>query len=140
MDQVLANFWARFHEKVSETPSIGYPQATYGFFTSLDPMPEALESMAWLNERFDTWILTRPSTKNPLCYTEKRVWVENHLGMYWVDRLILCPNKGLLRGDILIDDSPWPEFQGVQLHFGSPECPDWAAVREKLGKMHKAIG
>lgn len=121
MDNVLADFWTRYNEQVK--PYLLYPQSQYGFFASLDPMPGALDAMAWLETGFDTWILTRPSVKNPLCYTEKRVWV---------DRLILCPNKALVKGDFLIDDSPWPGFEGEQLLFGSPDCPDWDAARQHL--------
>ena len=49
-------------------------------------------------------ILSAPSVFNPLCYTEKRLWVENYPGFEFVHKLILATNKGLLEGDYLIDD------------------------------------
>ena len=67
-----------------------------------------------------------------MCYTEKRVWVEEHLGMDFVQRLIISPNKGLNRGDYLIDDHDTGRgqegFQGKFIHFGQEEFPDWKTV------------
>ena len=31
-------------------------------------------------------------------------WVKEHLGKYWLDRLILTFDKTLIKGNILIDD------------------------------------
>jgi 5'(3')-deoxyribonucleotidase len=58
------------------------------------------------------------------------------LGYNFVDRLIICSHKGLLKGDILIDDNDsgrgQEHFEGRLIHFGSPQCPDWASVRSTL--------
>lgn len=70
------------------------------------------------------WILTCPSYKNPMSYTEKRLWIEDHLGFNWCRKLINSPDKSLLIEDYLIDDKPWPGFQGTQLLFGSEDYPD----------------
>jgi 5'-nucleotidase len=89
------------------------------------------------SDRYVPYMLTAPSTKNPLCYTEKRVWVERYLGMRFVERLIICPNKALLIGDILIDDQAsgrgQEAFTGTLAQFGSAAYPDWPAVRALLG-------
>jgi 5'(3')-deoxyribonucleotidase len=130
MDGVLADYDARFLEKKNH--DFPFPQATYGFFTSLDPILNALDSANWIFDNFDAWILTRPSVKNPLCYTEKRVWVETHLGMKWAEKLILCPDKILLKGDFLIDDWEWPGFEGQHIHFGSSDFPNWKCVIDFL--------
>ena len=42
---------------------------------------------------------------NPLCYIEKRLWVEAHLGFDVVNRLIISAHKGLNKGHFLIDDN-----------------------------------
>ncbi len=133
MDDVLCDYRARMDERRRAVPAQGFPQAEWGFFLRLAPLPGALDGIRALAKHFDTWILTRPSTPNPLCYTEKRVRVEEHLGPDWVERLIMCPDKSLLRGDVLIDDTPWPHFQGEQLLFGSAEFPDWSRVLTHLG-------
>ena len=72
-------------------------------------------------EAHDVWFATRPSFYNPLSYTEKRVCIENHFGFDAVSKLILIPNKGLLKGDVMIDDSVRDgqlDFEGHFFHFG----------------------
>jgi len=85
---------------------------------------------------FDPYILTAPSTKNPMSYTEKRVWVEKHLGMEMVERLIISPNKSLLKGHYLIDDNIEGKgqegFEGEVLQYGSALYPNWNAVMQSL--------
>lgn len=85
---------------------------------------------------YTPYILTAPSTKNPLSYTEKRVWVEEKLGFALVDRLIIYAHKGLLKGDILIDDNNsgrgQEHFEGRLIHFGGAQFPDWHSVRDEL--------
>lgn len=84
----------------------------------------------------DLYILTAPSVKNPLCYVEKREWVEKYLGMEMVERLIISPNKGLNKGDYLIDDNDYGRgqelFEGELIKFGSEPYADWEAVVEYL--------
>lgn len=133
MDGVLVDYDTGHDLALLANPGIKYPQSQYGFFTGLKPMPDALRGIKAVAKHYDTWILTRPSMMNPLCYLEKRIWVENHLGMEWVKRLIISPSKDLYIGDYLIDDSPWPNFQGQQLKFGTPECLNWKAVMQNLG-------
>jgi 5'(3')-deoxyribonucleotidase len=133
MDGVLADYYTAYVMAINSNPKNQYPQTEYGFFTSLPPIKGALRGIEAVAKHYDTWILTRPSMHNPLCYTEKRVWVEQNLGMEWVKRLIISPSKDLMIGDYLIDDSPWPNFQGEQLRFGSAECPNWDAVMRQLG-------
>ena len=90
----------------------------------------------YASTQYTPYILTAPSLRNPWSYTEKRVWVEQRLGFAFVERLIICPNKGLLNGDILVDDQisgrGQEQFTGRLLQFGSAELPDWSAVRQRL--------
>lgn len=135
MDDTLCDFAGQAQIDIMLNPSIRYPQATYGFFTKLKPLPDAIESMHELVAMgHDVWILTRPSVLNPMCYTEKRVWVENHLGLDFCHRLILCPDKARVgsEGDILIDDMVWDYFKGEQIIFGSPEFKNWKSIMEYI--------
>ena len=56
--------------------------------------------------------------------------------MDMVERLIISPNKSLLKGDYLIDDNYTGrfqnEFEGEFIHFGTSEYPDWKSVRKYL--------
>ena len=115
MDDTICDFTTAKLEKWSE--EMQYPQSQLDFFRKLKPIDDAIESLNRLNKIHDVWILTRPTYLNPLCYTEKRLWIEDHLGLDWCNKLIISPDKSLLIGDILIDDHPWPYFQGEQILF-----------------------
>lgn len=125
MDDTICDFKGRYNEIRTANPNIFFPQSQYGFFTSLDPLPGTLESVEALREFYNVYILTRPSVMNPLCYTEKRIWVEKHFGMLFCHRLIICPNKSLMIGDYLVDDILWPHFRGKQILYGGHEFPNW---------------
>ena len=58
--------------------------------------------------------------------------------MRMVERLIISPNKALLKGDYLIDDNVEGKgqegFEGCLVQYGSRSYPDWSAVL-KLFKL-----
>lgn len=137
MDGVLCDYTKSRQRGLARTPENGYPQAAYGFFRDMDELEGAVKAYMYLHENFETYILTRPSILNPMSYTEKREWVEKHLGLDICDNLILNPHKGLMKGDYLIDDVPWPKFEGKQILFGSDEWPDWTSV---IGYFEKTYG
>lgn len=124
MDDTLCDFTGAFNAAIEAVPSQKFPQAQMDFFRKLKPLSSAIFAMHTLAKEYDVWIATRPSYLNPLCYTEKRLWVQDHLGIDWCERLIIIPDKGLLKGDWLIDDKEWPGFEGNQLLFGSPWIGD----------------
>lgn len=134
MDGVLCDFVKAHKRGLELQPKIAYPQSQYGFFRKLEPMKNALKSVAFLLEQdiFDVYILTAPSIYNASCYTEKREWVEMHLGMEMVKKLIISPNKSLNKGDYLIDDftsgKGQDKFEGKLIHFGGEEFPNWDEV------------
>lgn len=109
-----------------------YPQSNEGFFINLQPIENAIESVNLLREIFDVYILTRPSYMNPLCYTEKRLWVEKFFGLDFCKKFIISPNKALLKGGYLIDDVLWDEFEGKQIQFGNVQYPDWDTVLKEF--------
>ena len=142
MDDVLCAFTRRSQQIKSRYPEVAYPQSLYGFFSKLPEIEGAIESLNFLRkcEEFDVYILTAPSVWNPLCYTEKRIWVEEHLGMEMVNKLIISPHKGLNKGDYLIDDHTegrgQDSFEGTLIHFGSSEFPDWKTVKDYFIKTY----
>ena len=124
-DDVLCDWLGAWRKALADNPAQGFPQAGMDFFRKLEPLPWAVTGIKTLAEEgHDVWILTRPAYMNPLCYTEKRLWVEDHLGLEWCERLILCPDKSLLKGDLLIDDTNWPGFEGKQIFFGKRNAQD----------------
>ena len=78
---------------------------------------------------------------NPMSYTEKRVWAENNFGMEMVERLIISPNKSLLKGEYLIDDNISGKgregFEGGILQYGSAQYLDWSTIISELEKSCK---
>ncbi|MCL4109921.1 UNVERIFIED_CONTAM: hypothetical protein GTU68_012730 [Idotea baltica] len=138
MDDVMCQFSASYTKAISADPDEKYPQSVAGFFLDLEPMPNAIRVIEGFRKDFDVHILTAPSTRNPLCYTEKRLWVERHFDYEFTQKLIISPNKGLLRGDFLIDDHiegrGQENFEGQLIQFGSTEFPDWESVDQFFRK------
>ena len=146
MDDTVCDYAGAHADHRARNPGIAFPQSQYGFFSGLKPLPGAVEAMKYLleSEDYDPYILTAPSLKNPMSYTEKRVWVENHLGFEFVERLIICPNKALLRGHCLIDDCHKGKgqegFAGELIHFGSEDFPNWKVVMAYLQQCRNNLG
>ena len=129
LDDTIANYTKRYNEL--KTNDMKFPQSQYGFFTSLEPIKDAIEVVNCMRERFDVYILTRPSVFNPLCYTEKRIWVENNFDLEFCKKLIICYDKFLLKGDILIDDKSH-NFDGEEIIYGSEKFKNWLIIKQYL--------
>lgn len=135
MDDVLCDFSGAHNKALIDNPKLLFPQSQYGFFTNLAEKEGAVASVIALvnSPKYDPYILTAPSIKNPLSYTEKRVWIEQKFGFEFVKKLIICPNKSLLKGQFLIDDNHrgkgQDKFEGKLIHFGGDEFPNWEKVR-----------
>jgi 5'-nucleotidase len=143
MDGVMCDFYKAKEKALKINPHNKFPQSEYGFFTNLEPINNAIYSIKRLMESdsFEVYVLTAPSIFNPLCYTEKRVWIEKHFGMDLVRNMIITPNKGLSKGDILIDDNTkgcgQNMFEGELIHFGSDRFPNWNEILIYLNKYGK---
>ena len=121
MDDTICDFTTPF--KTGEY-KLKYPQSKVGFFLDLKPIEGAIEGINTLQSKYDVWILTRPSIKNIHCYTEKAAWIRKYLGEEMLNKMILCPDKSLVKGDYLIDDDNrhgQTEFEGEHIHFGKDE-------------------
>lgn len=136
MDGVLADYDRAYEEVRMSMPATQYPQSLPGFFTGLHPIRDAITSFHSLSQHHDTYILTAPSNRNPHSYTEKRLWVEEHLGFEATERLIICSNKGLLKGDILIDDNVdgkgQENFEGQLIPFDHRVEGAWQQIIQQL--------
>jgi len=141
MDDTLCDYKSAFEKALQNNPGIQYPQSVPGFFLSLEPLQNAVETFRWFFEepQFDVYILTAPSPKNPHSYTEKRLWVERYLGYGAVEKLIISPHKQLSRGDYLIDDCDkgkgQERFEGRLIRFGHDQFKSWSSVREYFEQL-----
>lgn len=136
MDDVMCDFTRAVYLGKQIFPHIEYQQSRYGFFTNLEPIPGSLDMIKQIQEEgiYDVWFLTAPSINNLSCYSEKALWIQNHLGPNWLNKLIISPNKSLLIGDVLVDDSlgmGQEDFMGKHIHFGQNGV-DWQKVKEIL--------
>ena len=102
----------------------------------LEPIPNAIAAVNKLREIHNVFVLTAPSTRNPHCYTEKRIWIEEQFDYAFTKKLIISPDKGLLKGDYLIDDHAdgkgQNRFEGMLIQFGSEAFADWETVLKYL--------
>lgn len=128
LDDTLNYFTKAYNEIKKQDPSIEYPQSIKHFFLNLEPNSDGLELVKELDIHNYVLIATRPSYMNPLCYTEKRLWVEKYLGLQFAKKLIIIEDKSLLKGHFLIDDKKQIGFQGIQILFEN----NWEKVVEKL--------
>lgn len=129
MDGVLADYDTAAHGKTDEQ------KREKGFFENLLPLTGALEAFRDLCACYDVYILSTAPWSNIHAPSEKRVWVERHLGPQAFKRLILSHNKGLLKGHYLIDDriaNGVDAFEGEHIHFASERFPDWSSVLKYL--------
>ncbi len=138
MDDVLCDYQSSYKDYKLKYPDIKFPQSIKGFFNDLAPVKNGVETVKKMisSKIYNPYILTAPSTRNPHSYMEKRIWIENHFDYNFTKKLIISPNKGLLKGDMLIDDiiagKGQEYFEGDLIHFGSPEFPDWVTVNNLL--------
>ncbi len=141
MDDTLCDFTSAHKEAIHRNPRIKYPQSQLDFFRQLRPIPEAIDAMKWMKllDNTEVHILTAPSIKNPLCYMEKRLWIEDHLGLEWVDQLHISPRKDFFIGDILIDDQlagkGQESFAGIHIPFGLHSFKNWKKLNYFLERI-----
>lgn len=140
MDDVLCEFSLAHARDRERFPNVPYPQSLPGFYRQLAEIRGAVEAVNQLRGLSDLWILTAPSCKNPLSYTEKRLWIEEHFDYVLTEKLIISPDKGLLWGQFLVDDQSsgrgQERFEGELIQFGTARWPDWMSVLTYLtGKL-----
>jgi 5'(3')-deoxyribonucleotidase len=102
-----------------------------GIFALMEPMPGAVAAFTELSTLFDVYILSTAPWGNPTAWSDKLLWVKRYLGKPAEKRLILSHHKNLNRGDFIVDDRTRhgvDKFQGMHIHFGTPDWPDWQPV------------
>ncbi|HET8685151.1 MAG TPA: hypothetical protein VFM18_00645 [Methanosarcina sp.] len=84
------------------------------FYRNLEPQDGAIEALKEIQKvSEETGLITPFICSSPWlhgteldCHSDKARWVEEHLGRYWTERMILTRDKTLVRGHVLIDDKP----------------------------------
>jgi 5'-nucleotidase len=137
MDGVLCDFDKRAKELEENEGIKGHRLFKHpSAYKNLEPIEGAIDAWHALQEKYDTYILSTPPWSNPEAWAEKRRWVEEYLGKSANKKLILSHNKGIVKGDFLIDDriaNGVADFEGEHIHFGNHEYPTWKEVLIYLG-------
>jgi len=137
MDGVLCDFDKRAKELEENEGVKGHRLFKHpSAYKDLEPIEGAIEAWHALQEKYDTYILSTPPWSNPDAWSEKRRWVEEHLWKSVNKKLILCHNKGIVKGDFLIDDriaNGVADFEGEHIHFGNQDYPTWKEVLTYMG-------
>ena len=133
MDNVLVDFPSGIEQlDTSVTQEFaGRLDEMPGIFSLMSPMPDAIEAFHELAELFDTYVLSTAPWENPSAWSDKLLWVKNHIGKSAYKRLILTHHKNLNDGHFLVDDrtnNGADRFSGEHIHFGTERFPDWKAV------------
>jgi len=82
-----------------------------GWFESLPVVAGAVDGVhAMIAAGWEVWVCTKPLEANPTCRDAKAAWLAEHFGKGFDRRLIITPDKSLVRGDVLLDDAPKPEW------------------------------
>jgi 5'(3')-deoxyribonucleotidase len=107
-----------------------------GFFKELDPIEDAIWSFKELSNYFDMNILSTAPWSNVHSSSEKRIWVEKHLGELAFKKLTITHRKDRVIGHFLIDDrtaNGVSEFKGEHIHiFTDPRFMTWKSVVKYL--------
>ena len=92
-----------------------------GFFRNLSPIKDSQQVMKALNQKHHIYIASA-AMQFPNSLSEKNEWLDEYFPfIHWKQR-ILCGDKHILKGDVLIDDRAYnlQTFEGRSLLFSSP--------------------
>lgn len=91
------------------------------FWLNIPVKPGAYEALEWINENFETFILTAPWLGNFDMFKEKLSWVKLYFPFFELNKVVFSTRKDIITGDdtILIDDNPHnlETFRGKKIAF-----------------------
>ncbi len=74
-----------------------------GFFRNLHVLPDSQEVIEKLQEKYEVFIVSA-AMEFPNSLKEKHEWLEEHFPFIHWKNLVLCGDKSIVSGDIMIDD------------------------------------
>lgn len=91
------------------------------FFAVLKVMPESQRVLERLQSCYEVFIATA-AMEVPTSFNAKFEWLQQHFPFIPPSHTVFCGDKGILRGDYLIDDNPrqLKRFHGEGILFSSP--------------------
>jgi len=119
---------------------------TPSFWVDIPIKPDAREVLEWMDDKFETFILTAPWLRNLDMFKEKLSWVKLNLPSFSLNNVIFSTRKDIIHGNntIIIDDNPnmLETFQGIKIAFDYPfnrsvdvdgRISNWSEAKEVLG-------
>ncbi|SDB64239.1 5'(3')-deoxyribonucleotidase [Flavobacteriaceae bacterium MAR_2010_188] len=91
-----------------------------GFFSDLKPIKDSQKVLEAINEKHDVYIASA-AMQFPNSLLEKSEWLDQHFPFIPWQKRILCGDKHILKGDVLIDDRGYnlKTFDGRKFLFTS---------------------
>ncbi len=89
-----------------------------GFFADLPVMENSQETVKWLNEHYDVFVVTAATEfRNSL--RDKYDWLHLHFPFITWKNFVLCGDKTIIKADYMIDDHIYnlEQFQGKGLLY-----------------------
>ncbi|UII76173.1 5'(3')-deoxyribonucleotidase [Flagellimonas sp. HMM57] len=113
-----------------------------GFFTNLKVIPDSQKVMEALSKEHEVYIASA-AMQFPNSLKEKSDWLDEFFPFISWQKRILCGDKHILKGDVLIDDRSYnlESFMGKSIIFTSPHnintqgfdrADTWKAIADKL--------
>lgn len=113
-----------------------------GFFKKLKVIPDSQEVLSELSRRHEVYIASA-AMQFPNSLVEKSDWLDEFFPFIPWQKRILCGDKHILKGDVLIDDRSYNlrSFNGKTMLFTSPHnvntigfdrANSWKEVADKL--------
>ncbi len=140
MDGVLADVYHRFKELyrletgkiisddeiTGKTEFEAFPNVynwvtAPGFFRNLPLIEGSRQGLERLNHAYHVVVVSM-ATEYPHCLTDKQLWLEEHFPFLSWKQVVLCGDKSLIKGDLMIDDhlKNLDYFDGETLMFSQP--------------------
>jgi len=128
----------KIHECVPDGERIYELLHTEGLYRTLLPLPGALEGLRLLHDAgHHVVLLTACANKNENAAGDKLAWIRKHLPWLSYRDVIIGFHKHLVRGDVLIDDSPenireyraaWPSASILTIDYAYNRGPEIDAL------------
>ncbi|MGB5499081.1 MAG: 5'(3')-deoxyribonucleotidase [Maribacter sp.] len=111
--------WQKVPEEHQE--SVRKHATRKGFFRDLNPIKHSQEVLKELSEKHQVYIASA-AMQFPNSLKEKSNWLDEHFPFIPWKKRILCGDKHILSGDVLIDDRSYnlEHFSGRSILFTSP--------------------
>lgn len=148
MDDTIADFQGSHHFPKDQCREHIHEMYNTNFFLSLKVIKGALVAVRQIIRMgYDVQILSQPLAESAHSYSEKVQWIGLHFPEL-ISKINFTQDKGLFRGDYLIDDNPqkWKEkFEangGKFIHFDYTQDHEknWKQIAEFLKNEKEKTG